>query len=255
MASYPLLNVQTGIKWDISANNVTLVSLNGSRDASGQFFKSNGTSVAPSFSTITQSIALNNLNTPFYPNSKSNGVTNGIIAQTCDPALCNTNNGLSLNSGILMAVYLNAGSLLTNVVTCATTGGGAGGTWQFALYNGQGTRLAATNSVGVANTAIGNYVTPFYSSGVNAPYSVLTSGIYYLGVVTLTASTQPTIYSTGSGQINASVINYPQTASNTTGNLLPFRVCTVTLTSSGFPSSLTGYTIFSSATVFYLAVN
>jgi hypothetical protein len=51
MASYPLLNVQNGLKWDISANNVDLVGLNGN-GTSGQYLKSNGTTVAPSWATL-----------------------------------------------------------------------------------------------------------------------------------------------------------------------------------------------------------
>ena len=235
--------IASQIPYQTSANNTSFIT-NGT---SGQYLKSNGTS-APAFATLSQSVALNNLCVPYYPNSGSNGVTNGLLYQTCDPALCNTNNGLSLNSGILIAVYLNAGSVLTNVITGVQTAGN--GTWMFALYDGAGARLAVTASV--ANTTTGNYVTAFAS-----PYTVLTSGFYYLGVVTLTGATQPLPFSTGNGLITSSVINYPNNTPNqTNGNLSRYRVCAVTLTATGFPSSLvSGYTVFSSPTVFYLALN
>jgi hypothetical protein len=235
--------IASQIPYQTSANNTSFIA-NGT---SGQYLQSNGTS-APSFATLSQSIALNNLYIPFYPNSGSNGVTNGLLYQTCDPALTDINGGLSLNSGILMAIYLNAGSVLTNVMIGVQTAGN--GTWMFALYNGAGARLAVTASV--ANTATGNYVTAFASA-----YTVPTSGFYYLGVVTLTGATQPLCFSMGGGYVGSSVINYPNnTPSQTTGNLSRFRVCSVALTATGFPASLvSGYTIFSSANLFYLALN
>ena len=52
MSNYSLLTSKNGIKWDVSANNVTLVSLNGSGTASGQYLKSNGTN-APSWAPIS----------------------------------------------------------------------------------------------------------------------------------------------------------------------------------------------------------
>jgi len=259
MSSYPLLNVQTGINWDISANNVTLVSLNGN-GTSGQYLKSNGTS-APSFAIITQSTALNNLYTPFYPNSKSYDVSGGIIAQTCDPTLCNTTNTLILNRGYFQSVYLYAGSVLKYAITGLQSVTSSGSElWQFALYKGDGTRLAATNPAGVAYSAAGNYVIPFYSGGVNTPYTVPTSGFYYLAVVIL-AGNVPLIFSTGGVVISTSVINYPVPSSttSTTGNLSLFRMSSVASipgTGTGFPASLSsGYTITGSPANFYLALS
>jgi hypothetical protein len=251
MSSYPLLNTQNLLKWDISANNIDLVSLNGN-GTTGQYLKSNGPALAPSWNTLSQSVALNNLCIPYYPPSGSNGVTNGILYQTCDPVLCNTSQSLSLNSASIMSVYLNAGSVLTNVITGVNTAGN--GTWMFALYDTGSSstpanRLAVTASV--SNTSTGNYVTAFAS-----PYTVPTSGFYYLGVVTLTGATQPLPFSTGNGLIISSVVNYPyNTPNQTNGNLSRYRCCGATLTATGFPATLTGITIFSTPTNFYLALN
>jgi hypothetical protein len=52
MSSYSLLNTQNGRKWDISANNVDLISLNGN-GTSGQVLSSNGPTVAPSWVTAS----------------------------------------------------------------------------------------------------------------------------------------------------------------------------------------------------------
>jgi len=56
MSSYSLLNTQNGLKWDISANNVTLISLNGN-GTSGQVLSSNGPTLAPSWSTASSTSA------------------------------------------------------------------------------------------------------------------------------------------------------------------------------------------------------
>ena len=239
--------IASQIPYQSSANNTAFIT-NGT---SGQYLKSNGTS-APAFATLSQSVALNNLYIPYYPNSGSNSVTNGLLYQTCDPTLCGTSNGLSLNSAIFMTVYLNAGSVLTNVITGVQTAGN--GTWMFALYDSGSSstpanRLAVTASV--VNTTTGNYVTPFASA-----YTVTASGFYYLGVETLTGATQPLLFSTGNGLILSASVNYPNNTPNqTNGNLSRYRICGATLTATGFPATLTGITIFSSPTNFYLALN
>ena len=69
MSSYSLLNLPPGIKWDISANNVNLVSLNGNGTA-GQVLSSNGPTVAPSWTTFpasTIAVTDTSTNSIFYP--------------------------------------------------------------------------------------------------------------------------------------------------------------------------------------------
>jgi hypothetical protein len=65
MSSYPLLNVQNGRTWDISANNVTLVGLNGNVTA-GQVLTSIGTTFAPTWTNAAGGNLIINNQTASY---------------------------------------------------------------------------------------------------------------------------------------------------------------------------------------------
>jgi len=249
MSSYPLLNVQNVSIWDISANNVTLVSLNGSGDASGQYLKSNGTSVAPSFSTITQSTALNNLYTPFYPTSPSNGVSNGIIAQTIDPTTCFTSTSFSVGTiAYLSSIYLYTGSVITNIIVSFQTAGN--GSMYLGLYNSAGVRVAVTAVTSTVQT--NNIVTPFTSA-----YTVPTSGFYYCAFM-IASGTTPTVFvSPNSSSLQAgALINYPQVSSVTvtSGTNLLFRVANTSVTGS-LPIDLSGNIVSPSRYLLYFGLN
>jgi len=250
MSSYPLLNVQNVSIWDISANNVTLVSLNGSGDASGQYLKSNGTSVAPSFSTIRQSTALNNLYTPFYPNSKSYDVSGGIIAQTIDPTTCFTSTSFSVGTiAYLNSIYLYTGSVITNIIVSFQTAATAGSMY-LGLYNSAGVRVAVTALTSTVQT--NNIVTPFTSA-----YTVPTSGFYYCAFM-IASGTNPTVFvSPNNSSLQAgALINYPQVSSVTvtSGTNLLFRVANTSVTGS-LPIDLSGNIVSPSRYLLYFGLN
>jgi hypothetical protein len=117
MSNYSLLTNKNGIKWDISANNVTLVSLNGSGTASGQYLKSNGTN-APSWAPISggsQSLAsVMNIGNMASQNldMSSNSITN--VPNINSPS--NTN--LTISSS-----YITSGTGQVLIQNTATTSG------------------------------------------------------------------------------------------------------------------------------------
>jgi hypothetical protein len=116
MSSYSLLNLPPGIKWDISANNVNLVSLNGN-GTSGQILSSNGPTVAPSWSTSPAStirITDTSTNSIFYPTF----VSASGAGQTLRADI--SSNPLSYNpsTGLLTCTSIDAsGSGSTNTIS------------------------------------------------------------------------------------------------------------------------------------------
>jgi hypothetical protein len=116
MSSYPLLNTQNGRTWDISANNVNLVSLNGN-GTSGQILSSNGPTLAPSWITSPAStIAVTDTSTAgtYYPTFVSaSGAGQTLRADT-------TSNPLSYNpsTGVLTSTSVVAsGAAVTNTIS------------------------------------------------------------------------------------------------------------------------------------------
>ena len=130
MSNYSLLTNKNGRTWDISANNVTLVSLNGSGTASGQYLKSNGTN-APSWAPISggsQSLAsVMNIGASASKtlDMSSNSITN--VPNINSPS--NTN--LTISSS-----YITSGSGQVTIQNTATTATGGQRSSKLILLSG-----------------------------------------------------------------------------------------------------------------------
>jgi hypothetical protein len=119
MSSYPLLNTQNGRKWDISANNVDLISLNGN-GTSGQVLSSNGPTLAPSWSVLNQpptsTIAVTDTSTAgtYYPTFVSAAGSN----QTLRADIASTPLSYNPSTGVLTSTSVVAsGGNFTNTIS------------------------------------------------------------------------------------------------------------------------------------------
>jgi hypothetical protein len=241
-------NLANGIASQIpyqSSANTTAFIANGT---SGQYLKSNGTS-APAFADISQSLAISNLYTPFYPVSASNGVTNGIIAQTLDPTTCFTTT-LSTNNQYFTSIYLYAGSVISNINVCITTSGSSGMTMTMALYTSAGDQVAITASTS-ANVSPDLIITPFTSA-----YTVPTTGFYYCGILIASGVTSPTfLCAPNTNALIAPIANYPQSSSITvTATNLKYRMCLYSAVPP-FPSTLVGKIVQTTIRCLYFSLN
>lgn len=124
---------------------------------------------------------------PFSPNL---GIT-GTIAETIPRILCSETNTTPAASGSLnmMAIYLYAGQLVSNITLCsATTAAGTPTNYYFALYSEDRVLLAQsanqTTTAWAANTV--------KTLAMTTPYRVPSSGLYYIGYY-MTATTRPTL--------------------------------------------------------------
>jgi hypothetical protein len=119
MSSYSLLNTQNGRKWDISANNVDLISLNGN-GTSGQVLSSNGPTLAPSWSVLNQpptsTIAVTDTSTAgtYYPTFVSAAGSN----QTLRADIASTPLSYNPSTGVLTSTSVVAsGGNFTNTIS------------------------------------------------------------------------------------------------------------------------------------------
>jgi len=115
----------------------------------------------------------------------------GTIAESIPRALCGEVNTSALTSGrlTLQAIYLWAGQTVTNMTFwSATTAAGSPTNGFFALYDRNRNLLANcanfTTESWAANTA--------KTKAMTTPYQVLTSGLYYAGIM-ITATTIPSL--------------------------------------------------------------
>ena len=234
--------VASQIPYQSSANTTAFIA-NGT---SGQYLKSNGTS-APAFADISQSLSLNNLYTPFYPVSASNGVSGGIIAQTIDPTVCFGSASLGTGtSAYLNSIYLTAGSVITNTNIYFSVAGA--GSMYLGLYNSAGARVAVTALTTTAQT--NNIVTPYTS-----PYTVPTTGFYYTAFLIASGTTPTVAMCPNSGTNSIAVINYPSTATITiSATNLTARVYNVSVTGT-LPTSIVGNTGTPTRFIMYQGLN
>jgi len=249
----PLLtttNLNGGIASQIpyqSSANTTAFIANGT---SGQLLQSNGTS-APAFATVSQSLVSSNLYTPFYPVSASNGVTNGIISQTIDPAICYNYGSFNVagTQAYCSSIYLYAGSVINNISMFFSVGGT--GNMYLGLYNSSGVRVAVT-ALTTANQTL-NIVTAFTSA-----YTVPTSDFHYC-VILIIGGTSPTIICCpncfSGGNALASLINYPIGTATITASRFRYRACTVTVSGSVLPTTFIGLSGTTSKFLMYFGLN
>jgi hypothetical protein len=128
MSNYSLLTTKNGIKWDVSANNVTLVSLNGN-GALGEVLLSNGPTVAPSWgptsgsSTVT--ITDTSSNSTFYPTFVSgSGAGQTLRADiTSNPFTFNPSTGTLTTTSFVASGSSTTNTIGSSGMTVANSGG------------------------------------------------------------------------------------------------------------------------------------
>lgn len=114
----------------------------------------------------------------------------GAKAQTYDRSLGASSNSDLLSGRLtLVAVHLRAGQVISSITFFAASTALSGGSNQwFALYDSALGKLAVTADD--TTTAWGG--NSFKTLALTAPYTVLTSGLYYLGICVV-ATTVPTL--------------------------------------------------------------
>jgi hypothetical protein len=149
----------------------------------------------------------------------------------------------------IVAVYLYAGQVVSNITFCTTTAGSSvTGTWGglFTVSGSTSTLVAATAQQSLTSLSANTYFTwpiATIASGASTSYTVPTggTGIYYVGVC-ITATTPPTVASAGTMTPLASTsLGLPLQAGNLTGSLNP----------ATFPTT---YSTNASAQILYFAL-
>lgn len=115
----------------------------------------------------------------------------GVLAETIPRELCPEVNTTVAASGtlFLQAIYLKAGTLVSNISMCsATTAAGTPTNYFFALYSSSRALLAQSANQTTTAWAANTYKT----LAMTTPYRVPTSGIYYIGFM-MTATTVATL--------------------------------------------------------------
>lgn len=121
------------------------------------------------------------------PDTPNLGAT-GVLAETIPREICPEVNGtIPTASGTLFmqAIYLNAGTLVSNISICsATTAAVTPTNYFFALYSSARALLAVSANQTTTAWAANTYKT----LAITTPYRVPTSGLYYIGLM-MTATT------------------------------------------------------------------
>lgn len=159
-----------------------------------------------------------------YPATDAQWLLNGSPAGMFRPNLRRTEAGgnlAALTTQIMTAValYLEAGDVVTNLTFCsATTAAGTPTNWWFALYSTAATPALLgqtadqTSTAWAANTAM--------TVALAAPYTVTTTGIYYAGVM-VKATTPPTLLGASlNANASAAVVTGQKVLANTSGSSL-----------------------------------
>lgn len=174
----------------------------------------------------------------YYPNLRRAGRANGPIATNFDAAYASTGLSGGISSSLsqyplFYALYLKAGTLISNVFF--STGNTASGLWgrTVGLYRKDGVRLAMSN-----DTTSSSITNTIYTMAFTTPYTIPSNDFYYAAVniyntgggsVTFVTTPGGAAFSTGSAiDSRAPFFNYPQITTNATGNLSLFRSATTT---------------------------
>lgn len=171
----------------------------------------------------------------FQPPASANLGITGTLAETIPREICAEVNTTAPASGTLgmMAIYLTAGQLISNItMASATTAAGTPTNYFFALYDGNRNLLAQsanqTTTAWPANTV--------KTLAMTTPFRVSVSGLYYIGyfmtattVATLKggtartggqlANTAPVIYGTSSTGLTTALPNPAAAITGTTASL------------------------------------
>ena len=115
----------------------------------------------------------------------------GNLAETMPRNTVLSTNNAALVSGtlFLQAIYLRAGTIVSNISFCSATAGVGTATNQiFGLYDGNRNLLASTANDGATGWASNAIKT----LNIAVPYTVKQTGLYYLGIM-VAATTVPTL--------------------------------------------------------------
>jgi hypothetical protein len=217
MSNYSLLTNKNGIKWDISANNVDLISLNGN-GTSGQVLSSNGPNVAPSWTTIsagsnasTINITDTSTNSIYYPTFVSSaGSTQTLRVDTqylqYNPSTnvfqnpkflvsngteTDTTGGLFITTGGVgsktISSVVNVGATNNNLIIRTTNSGNANS----GIYELRQSGTGSGNGVAPLTLPLWSLSSSFFTptSPVGTPYS---TGNYYMSGSVCNMATQLT---------------------------------------------------------------
>ena len=118
-----------------------------------------------------------------------------------------------------VALYLEAGDVVTNLTFCsATTAAGTPTNWWFALYSTATTPALIAQSADQTNTAWAANTAK--TLALSAPYTVPTTGIYY-AAVHVKATTVPTLLGASlNATASAAVVTGQKVLANTSGSSL-----------------------------------
>jgi hypothetical protein len=158
------------------------------------------------------------------------------VRETIDRQLCNTATQSLPATGIMLSipVVIYAGDIITNIsFLWGGTGSASPTHWWYALYDTQATPALIAQTADQTSTAISANLLTLKALGSPAPYTVVTTGVYYIGVM-VAAGSMPT--ATG---INTSV----NVNTSVTGAKALSRSSGSSLTATA-PSTITGTTAF-----------
>jgi hypothetical protein len=205
--------------------------------------------------TISTALAFPYLQEVTDPLLSRSGRAGGIVSYTYDPSTrVNTNTSVAANTTFVIADYFYAGQVITSLGMVATsTPLAVTSQIRIGLYTGAGVRVAQTDIIGSADTLQVNTYTffPVVVGVTPTPYTIPTTGFYYLAVGCITAVTGVTFNSNVVS--NAAVINYPQTAAITTGAISGLRIGTFANAGTHLPTPLSGISVTTSNTQYLIA--
>lgn len=199
----------------------------------------------------TSTYSLDSKNNPML---LSNGRAGGLVAVSIDTYGRGTSaNTIGANATNFFAVYLSAGQVVSSlgfVPNNALTTPLA--TIELGLYTGAGILVASTAPLTNATSfTTGTY--NFFVVNSGTPYTITTSGFYYLAVGTNgTAGNLNFVNLNGSASLN----NYPNTATITNGDLSLLRSGIITANGGvNLPANLTtGYSIDNTGRIYLLGI-
>ncbi len=109
------------------------------------------------------------------------------------PRIVGDNGGSRLTGGTvyLVAIGLVSGDIVTNILANIASAGTGTTLSKVGLYDSSGNRLARSADQGSAWNTVGSY-----TIALTAPYTVTSTGLYYLAVIATASSTVPALWST-----------------------------------------------------------
>jgi hypothetical protein len=157
----------------------------------------------------------------------------GYLAWTCDPVVCSGQAVVMPSGGIYYhMIYLQQGMVISNISVSVGTAGSGLTNCYLGLYNST-TQLAVTAAITTAFQSTG-----IVKTAVTSPYTVPTTGYYYVSVLIGNAST------TGPRFIAPSAVNYDSNTYNAgqtaASNTLSLRASLQAGSATVLPSTISG---------------